>query len=72
MATPDTFDRVQVFIVNYWRVRPAKITLSTKLEKDLGITGDDGIDFMEAFFTEFDIDYAGFDLCNYLIQRVLA
>lgn len=42
-----------------------RLTLDTLIEKDLGITGDDAIDFMEEFAQEFDIDIISFNYSKY-------
>lgn len=42
-----------------------KINPSTTIEDDLGITGDDAVDFMEKFFDRFNVDYQGFDFQRY-------
>lgn len=42
--------------------RQHTLTASTRLERDLGVTGIDADEFMEAFFSEFDVlsgDYDG-------------
>lgn len=52
---------IQFIYRERWKYRK-KITLETTLEGDLKITGDDGDDFMNAFFKEFKIDHSDFDL----------
>lgn len=37
----------------------------TTLERDLGITGDDAVEFMEAFSEEFNVDVSKLDLRKY-------
>ncbi|MDX1908905.1 MAG: DUF1493 family protein [Bacteroidia bacterium] len=57
----ETLGRVIEFIYQKrWRYRKP-LTLDTTLEKDLGITGDDGSEFMDAFFNEFQVNPANFD-----------
>jgi hypothetical protein len=65
MTAPTTFEQVKAFTVKFTGVKPAKITLDTTLENGLGITGDDGEDFIWAFFNEFEVDYTGFELTKY-------
>ncbi len=45
------------FIINEYWGKKENMTLKTRLEKDLGITGDDGIEFLDKFLHHFDIDY---------------
>lgn len=40
-------------------------TPTTRLEKDLKITGDDGWEFMEAFALKFGVDLTDIDLSQY-------
>ena len=40
-------------------------SIKTTLEKDLGITGDDADEFMDAFFKEFNIHFEDFDTGKY-------
>ena len=47
---------INYIITEYWG-RKEKMTLNTTLEKDLGITGTDGIEFLENFLIHFNIDY---------------
>ena len=47
---------INFIVIEYWG-KKEKMTLRTTLEKDLGITGTDGIEFLEKFLTHFNIDY---------------
>lgn len=69
MTAQTTFEQIKAFTVKFTGVKPAKVTLSTTLERALGITGDDGYDFMWAFFNEFGVDYTGFELTRYFDQE---
>ena len=55
------FDTVRQIIANHAGVDPEKITLETDLVEDLGITGDDGDDVLNALDKAFKIDWTGFD-----------
>jgi hypothetical protein len=35
------------------------------MERDLGITGDDGVDLMNSFSDEFEVDLSEFDISKY-------
>ena len=69
MTAQTTFEQVKAFTVKFTGVKPAKVALDTTLEDALGITGDDGEDFMWAFFNEFGVDYTGFELTKYFAQE---
>jgi len=53
------------FVKSWNLIQPDKITLDTLIEKDLGITGDDAIDFIEEFAKKFDVDIVSFDYSKY-------
>lgn len=52
-----TFDIVASFIKNELGVSKKKMSLDTKLEKDLKVSGDDGWEFLENFIIHFNIKY---------------
>ncbi|MBX3238279.1 MAG: DUF1493 family protein [Chitinophagaceae bacterium] len=61
----EIFDRILLFIERErWKYKK-KLSRETTLERDLGITGDDADDFMDAFFKEFNVDISSFDISNY-------
>ena len=44
-----TFDEFAAWLREYWRVPVREaITLETQFERDLGVTGDDGVELLEA------------------------
>lgn len=45
------------FVVSEYWGEKEKLTPQTKLEKDLGITGDDGLEFLDKFLKHFKINY---------------
>lgn len=57
MTDTEIFDSVVSFIISEYWGKKNKFTLNTTLEKDLGISGDDGSEFLEKFLNEFKIDY---------------
>ena len=59
------FNEILDFIIEERGNYKQKITGNTLLEKDLGISGDDGEDFMYSFFIKFNINYDNFDISNY-------
>ena len=51
-----TFDEFAAFTREYWSVANRKrITQETQFERDLGLTGDDGDDLLEATEKRFDV-----------------
>ncbi len=58
-------ERIKSFISKYWSVPVGKLNQNTKLEDDLGITGDDAVEFFDKFSTEFNIDLSDLDLHKY-------
>jgi hypothetical protein len=61
----DTFERLSEFIIFQRGKYKKPFTEQTTLEKDLGITGDDADEFMDAFFTHFNINYSNFQISKY-------
>ena len=54
-----TFDEFADFIREYWQVSDRKrISPETKFERDLGLTGDDGSDLLEATEKRFGVTLA--------------
>lgn len=49
------------FIASYWNEPLDNISNETRIEDDLGITGDDAIEFMEEFQNEFNVDLNTFE-----------
>lgn len=62
--TNDT-ERVKLFVSKYWSVPVNKINQNTKIEDDLGITGDDAAEFFNLFSKEFNVDLSSFELRKY-------
>jgi len=54
-------DKLLAYIKGLNLINPKKLTLDTLIERDLGITGDDAIDFIEEFAHEFNVDITSFD-----------
>jgi len=52
--------KVKEFIAAYWNKPLDKISDETRIEDDLGITGDDAYEFMEEFQKKFDVDLTTF------------
>jgi hypothetical protein len=54
-------DRVIEFVARYWSEPASRLTPSTCLEDDLGMTGDDASVFIRDFAAEFRVDLSGFE-----------
>src|SRR5215216_3011535 len=54
-------DRVTGFVADRWGEPVSRLTASTRLEDDLGMTGDDAAEFIAAFAAEFGVDLSGFE-----------
>lgn len=63
MSEPQAIaDRVRAFVAEERGLRLAEIQRSSRLEEDLGMTGDDAAMFLEAFVGKFGADLSGLDL----------
>ena len=53
-----TFDEFAAWLREYWRVPVREtITLETQFERDLGVTGDDGVELLEAAEKRFKVRF---------------
>ena len=57
----DMFKRVDSFALRFRPGRKGPLSADTRLLQDLGMDGDDGVEFMEAFSEEFDVDMSEFE-----------
>ncbi len=56
-------ERVMRFTAQHWPVRKnRKLTTGTRLAQDLGMDGDDAVEFFDAFRQEFGVDLADLDV----------
>ncbi len=72
MATSrqETEKQVKAFLSEQWSVEPKQLTGQTRLEHDLGITGDDAEEVMEAFMDQFEVDMSEFKFNRYFGPEV--
>lgn len=56
------FQEIVKFLEEHSSVDPREIQMDTRLEEDLGITGDDAEDLCVEFFSRFNVDPEGFDI----------
>jgi len=54
-------ERVRHFVSDFSRQNPDHLRADTRLEEDLGMTGDDAAEFLEAFAAAFEIDLTGIE-----------
>ncbi len=57
--------RLIEFTAKMAAVKPARLSGSTRLFEDLGMDGDDGVEFLDAFGQEFGVDMAACDPIDY-------
>lgn len=61
----ETFNKLKKFVVNQSAVNDEVINSSTRIEDDLGVSGDDAVEFILAFGKEFNVDVSNFMLADY-------
>ena len=61
----DIFNRLQTFVIKESFVDDEEITRETKLEDDLGIKGNDAVEFLLAYSKEFNVDLSRFMAKDY-------
>ena len=59
------FEDVQAFVVEKIGVDEIEVTRETLLQSDLGIYGDDAVDFIVAFSKKFKVDISKFMAAEY-------
>jgi hypothetical protein len=59
------FNTLQRFVIEKSFVNNQEITKDTRIEDDLGMTGDDAIEFIVEFGREFNIDVSSFMAADY-------
>ncbi|MBI1926411.1 DUF1493 family protein [Candidatus Poribacteria bacterium] len=57
--------RVKAFVAEHHRIAEKKFNPDTRLLEDLGIDGDDGVELIEAFCEEFEIDPSTIHISEY-------
>ncbi|MDX1937545.1 MAG: DUF1493 family protein [Flavihumibacter sp.] len=61
----DIFDRLKEFTISQSAVNDEEITRETKLAEDLGVYGDDAVDFIIAYSKFFNVDVTKFMAADY-------
>lgn len=60
-----TFEILQNYIRKYWSCSVTEVNLNASLD-DLGMFGDDKIDFLNDYSKTFNVDLSGFDFNKYI------
>lgn len=61
----ELFSKLKDFVIKQSCVNDEEITLETTLGDDLGVSGDDAVEFIIAFGKEFNVDVSHFKAANY-------
>jgi len=61
----ELLNEVIAFVAEYWEVPKSQLFAETSINNDLGMDGDDGLDFMQAFSRRFAVDLGTFPHNNY-------
>jgi acyl carrier protein len=59
------FERLRNFICEELSVKRERLTPSTRIEDDLGCTGDDAVELMQAFGKQFNVDLRALNIEEY-------
>ena len=69
MTKPPSFsidERIIRLVAEKTGVKPAKLTMESRLVHDLGVDGDDAAELISAFEEEFGVDMSSFELSTHL------
>jgi acyl carrier protein len=61
----DIFEKLKNFVIKESYVEDEVITTETKIADDLGVNGDDAVEFLIAYGKEFDVDVSKFMAADY-------
>lgn len=62
----EIFKKIKEFTVKETGIKESKVTEDASLEKDLGISGDDAVDYIVAFSKKFNVDISNFMGADYI------
>ena len=60
-----SLDDIRQFVAQRLSVMPGRLSPMTRSGHDLGVDGDDGVEFMQAFAESFAVDLTGFEFDRY-------
>lgn len=61
----ELLNEVIAFVAEYWEEPKSLLSAETSINEDLGMDGDDGLEFMQAFSRRFAVDLGTFPYDNY-------
>ena len=61
----EIFDKLKAFVIKEAAVEDEEVTRDAKIENDLGLTGDDAMDFLIAYGKAFNVDVTKFMAADY-------
>lgn len=65
-----TWEELEAWVRKENGTSPKKaLTRATELNKDLDVTGDDAVDFMQHFFDAFSIDHGDYSFDRYFVAE---
>ncbi|WP_409998028.1 MULTISPECIES: DUF1493 family protein [unclassified Bradyrhizobium] len=64
LAEGDVYNRILSFVVRETNTRRS-LTEQTDIARDLGVDGDDAVEFLQRFQSEFGVDMSGFRFDQY-------
>jgi hypothetical protein len=56
----DLLEEVKSFVAEFWGKPVNRLTAETSINEELGMGGDDGVEFIQAFGERFAVDLAAF------------
>lgn len=65
----EIFDKIKLFVTEKRGKYRKKLTSETQLERDLKITGDDFVEFMDDFEERFNVNTQNLDLSEYFVNE---
>lgn len=61
----DLDSSVVFFLSEYFHCKADSIRMNSRLDREFGVDGDDGVDFVNAFAARFHVDLREFDASRY-------
>ena len=65
MTNAPTFERIAQFVANQAGVPLDRVRPDTRVETDLGVTGDDAAELLEAYAQEFHVDLSALEFLRH-------
>ena len=59
------FDKLKSFVITQAAVEEGEVTEDAQIEDDLGVTGDDAVDFIITYGKAFNVDVSNFMAADY-------